>query len=133
MQLVCVTKTFSNTKKMEYPSSPGPLMRKAKHRSKEKKNDDQLGPELASMRALQAGSTVCTRRNYEKMPEIPFLSDEVATLAVVSALVLEPLSVSFHAANLLAVVVWDGVGDRVCGGINTVLADAVEEFLFFLQ
>lgn len=66
------------------------------------------------------------------MTKIPVLSDEVATLAVVSALVLEPLAVSFHAANLFAVVVWNRIGDRVCGGINTVLADAVEEFLFFL-
>lgn len=37
------------------------------------------------------------------------LDDEVAALAVVRALILEPLSVSLHTANLLAVVVGDGV------------------------
>lgn len=60
------------------------------------------------------------------------LGDEVAALAVVSPLILQPRSVSLDAADLLAIVVWNRVGDRVCGGIDAVLADTVEEFLLFL-
>lgn len=61
------------------------------------------------------------------------LGDEVPTLAVVGPLVLEPLSVSLYTANLLTVVVGDGIGDRVGGRVNAVLANAVEEFFLFLE
>jgi hypothetical protein len=60
------------------------------------------------------------------------LGDEVAAFTVVSPLILQPCSVSLDTADLLAIVVWDGVGDRVGRGIDAVLADAIEEFLLFL-
>jgi hypothetical protein len=60
------------------------------------------------------------------------LGNEVTALAVVCSLVLEPLSVSLHAANLLAVVIGDGVRNRVGGRVNTESLDTVEELLLFL-
>lgn len=61
------------------------------------------------------------------------LGDEVTAFAVVRTLILEPLSIALYASNLLAIVVRDRVGDGVGGGIDAVLADAVEEFLLFLE
>ena len=61
------------------------------------------------------------------------LGDEVTAFAVVSALILKPLSITLYASNLLTIVVRNRVGDGVGGGINTVLADAVEEFFLFLN
>lgn len=61
------------------------------------------------------------------------LSNEVAALPVVSPLVLEPLAVALDASNLLAVVIGDGVGDRVGRGIDTESANAIEELLLFLR
>lgn len=63
---------------------------------------------------------------------MPSLGNEVAALTVVSPLVLQPRAVSFNTTNLLTIVVWNGVGDGVGRRINTVLADAIEEFLLFL-
>lgn len=60
------------------------------------------------------------------------LNNEVAALAVVCSLVLEPLSVSLHATNLLAIVVGNGVCNRIGGRVDTESLDAVKEFLFFL-
>lgn len=60
------------------------------------------------------------------------LNNEVAALAVVCSLILEPLTVSLHAANLLAVVVGNGVCNRIGGRVDTESLDTVEEFLFFL-
>lgn len=61
-----------------------------------------------------------------------FLSDEVTALAVVGTLILQPLSVSLHTANLFAVVIGDGVSDRVGGRVNAEATDAIEELLLFL-
>ena len=59
--------------------------------------------------------------------------DEVAALAVVGTLVLQPLSVSLHTANLLAVIIGDRVRDRVGGGVDAEPADAIKELLLFLR
>lgn len=60
------------------------------------------------------------------------LGNEVTALAVVRSLILEPLSVSLHATNLLTVVIGDGVGNRVGGRVNTESLDTVKELLLFL-
>lgn len=60
------------------------------------------------------------------------LGNEVTALAVVCSLIFEPLPVSLHAANFLAVVVRDGVRNRVGGRVNTEALDTVEELLLFL-
>lgn len=51
--------------------------------------------------------------NREKREREKKLGNEVAALAVVSPLVLQPVSVTRHTANLLAVVIGNGVSDRV--------------------
>ena len=61
------------------------------------------------------------------------LSNEVAALSVVCALVLEPLSVPLHTANLLAVVIRDRVCDRVRRGVHAESSNPIEEFFLFLR
>jgi hypothetical protein len=61
------------------------------------------------------------------------LGNEVTALAVVCSLILEPLSVSLHAANLFAVVIGDRVRNRVGGRVNTESLNTVEELFLFLR
>lgn len=83
---------------------------------------------------VQAGSTVYARTGKALPQETSKeLGDEVAALPVVRPLVLEPLSVSLHATDLLAVVVGDGIRNRVGRGVHAESSDAVEEFFLFLQ
>lgn len=49
----------------------------------------------------------------EKREREKKLGNEVAALAVVSPLIFQPVSVARHAANLLAIVIGNGVSDRV--------------------
>lgn len=60
-------------------------------------------------------------------------NNEVAALAVVSPLVLQPLSVSLHTTNLLAVVIGNGVGNRVGRWVNTEATNAIEKLFLFLE
>jgi hypothetical protein len=60
------------------------------------------------------------------------LGDEVATLAVVSPLILQPLPITLHTTDLLAIVIRDGVGDRVGGWVDSETTDTIKEFLLFL-
>lgn len=53
-------------------------------------------------------------------------------LPVVSPLILQPLTVALHAPNLLAIVIWNRVRNRVSRWINTEALDTVEEFFLFL-
>lgn len=69
----------------------------------------------------------------EKREREKKLGNEVAALAVVSPLVFQPGSVTRHAANFLAVVIGDGVRDRVGGRIDTEPANAIKELLLFLH
>lgn len=55
-----------------------------------------------------------------------------AGLQVEGTLVLQPSPVASDAADLLAVVVWRGVGERGDGGIDAVALYAVEEGRVFL-
>lgn len=59
--------------------------------------------------------------------------NEVAALAVVSPLVFQPVAIALHTTNLFAVVIGNGVGDRIGGGIDTPFANAIKEFFFFLR
>lgn len=61
------------------------------------------------------------------------LGNEVAALAVICPLVLEPLSVALHTVDLLAIVVGHWVCDRVGRGVHAESSDSVEEFLLFLR
>lgn len=53
-------------------------------------------------------------------------------LPIVSPLVFQPLTVTLHTANLLAIVIRNRVRNRVSGWVNTEALDAVEEFFLFL-
>jgi hypothetical protein len=61
------------------------------------------------------------------------LGNEVAPLAVVCPLVLEPLSIALDAANLFTIVIWDGVRDRIGRRIDSVSLDSVKELFLFLD
>ena len=69
---------------------------------------------------------------HHRCKECPYLEDKVAPLAVIHTLILQPLAVSLHATDLLAVVIRDGVSDGVRRGINAEALDSVVELLLFL-
>lgn len=60
------------------------------------------------------------------------LQDEAAPLPVVCSLVLQPLPVALDTANLLTVVVRDGVGHRVGRRVHAESLYSVVELLLFL-
>lgn len=63
----------------------------------------------------------------------PTPSQEVFALPVVGALVLQPLSVLLHRADLLAVVVGYGVTERLKRRVHTIPLDVLQKLTFSLQ
>lgn len=102
-----------------------------KNTNPNKKESCQIGSEL------DLAGVQLYRHEQKEMLQITInidkSSNEVAALAVVGPLVLQPLSVSLYATNLLAVVIGNGVGNRVGRGVNTEPTNAVEELFLFLQ
>jgi hypothetical protein len=60
------------------------------------------------------------------------LNDVSRLLPVVSSLIFQPLTIALHTADFFAVVVWNGVRDRIGRRVNAEALDAVEEFFLFL-
>ena len=54
-------------------------------------------------------------------------------LEVEGTLVLQPLAITLHTADLLSVVVWDGIGYGTGRGVDTVTLNALVERAFFLN
>ena len=63
----------------------------------------------------------------------PRASQEVLTFFIIRALILHPVAELGHAADLLAVVVRDGVGVGLAGWVDSVLLDAAVEIFVFLD
>jgi hypothetical protein len=62
----------------------------------------------------------------------PLVSDKASLLPVICSLVFQPLPVILHAADLLSVVVRDGIGEGIGGWINAESLYSVEELFLFL-
>ena len=63
---------------------------------------------------------------------VPRSNNKTSSLAVISSLILQPLSVSLDALDLLAVVVWHRVRRGIGRRVNAKVFDPVKEFLFLL-
>lgn len=61
------------------------------------------------------------------------LNDEMTSLAVIRPLILQPLAITLHTADLLTIVIRNGVSNGVGRGVDTEASNAVEEFLLFLH
>jgi hypothetical protein len=100
------------------------------HASSTQRND------VTSRRHMRSFASFLSIAPVSPSPIPPFptrIKSQNLPLPIIRPLVLQPVSVSRYAADLLSVVVGDWVLEGVCGGVDAVGFDAGVELFFFLH